>query len=220
MTEAASVPPMVDAKLGREIATAFGLGEDGLLEGPVARGEVGQVWKLTTPGGVFAVKEPFEPPSIDEVVDDAAYQDRVRAAGVPMPHVVRARDGRVVARVDRRHVRLYGWVDLLPADRSVDPAAVGAVIAAIHRVVHFGSNGVHPWYTDPVGEHRWDALVTELIDAGAPFANGLAAQRDELVALERLLVPPSVLQTCHRDLFADNVVATPTGELCVIDWEN
>jgi len=28
------------------------------------------------------------------------------------------------------------------------------------------------------------------------------------------------LQACHRDLIADNVLDTPTGELCVIDWEN
>jgi thiamine kinase-like enzyme len=44
--------------------------------------------------------------------------------------------------------------------------------------------------------------------------------RDELVALENLLEWPSDLQTCHRDLFADNVLRTPTGSVSVIDWEN
>jgi hypothetical protein len=56
--------------------------------------------------------------------------------------------------------------------------------------------------------------------AGAPFADRLAGLRDELVAVEGLLEPPTVLQTCHRDLFADNVLATTSGDLCVIDWEN
>jgi len=38
--------------------------------------------------------------------------------------------------------------------------------------------------------------------------------------LEDLLELPVALQTCHRDLFADNVLRTPSGGLCVIDWEN
>jgi thiamine kinase-like enzyme len=206
--------------LGAAIASAFGLGSDVLLEGPVARGEVGQVWRLTTPNAVFAVKEPFEPPTLAEVIDDAAFQDAAYASGVPMPAVVRTLDGAVLAHVDTRHVRLYGWVDLLDADRALDPSAVGAVVAAIHCVPYHGSNDVHPWYTDAVGEARWDELITQLVDSNAPFAGRLAARRDELVALERYIEPPSMLQTCHRDLFADNVLPTPSGGVCVIDWEN
>jgi aminoglycoside phosphotransferase (APT) family kinase protein len=71
-----------------------------------------------------------------------------------------------------------------------------------------------------VGAARWDDLVAELRAAGAPYAQRLAAQRDELVAVEALLEAPSDLQACHRDLFADNVRRTTAGELCVIDWEN
>jgi Ser/Thr protein kinase RdoA (MazF antagonist) len=211
---------MSDGEFGRAIASAFGLDGEAVIEGPVARGEVGQVWRLTTPSGVFAVKEPFEPPSADEVDDDAAFQDLARAAGVPMPPVVRSSDGGVLMRVGERHVRLYGWVDLLPVDRALDPVAVGEVVADVHRVVYHGSNGVDPWYTEPVGEERWDTLIAQLAGAGAPFADRLAARRDELVALELLIDRPSVLQTCHRDLFADNVLATPGGGVCVIDWEN
>ena len=69
-------------------------------------------------------------------------------------------------------------------------------------------------------KQRWDELVRDLTTARAPFAEQLAAFRDELVALESLLEWPSNLQTCHRDLFADNVLRTPAGSLCVIDWEN
>jgi hypothetical protein len=44
--------------------------------------------------------------------------------------------------------------------------------------------------------------------------------RDELVALEKLIEEPRNLRTCHRDLWADNVLRTLDGPLCVIDWEN
>ena len=52
------------------------------------------------------------------------------------------------------------------------------------------------------------------------FAEPLAEMRDELVALEAMLEWPANLQTCHRDLFADNILRTAAGSLCVIDWEN
>ena len=102
----------------------------------------------------------------------------------------------------------------------LDCSTVGDLVSAIHRVPYVGVNGVHPWYTHPVGEQRWDELVRDLTTARAPFAEQLATLRDELVALESLLEWPSNLQTCHRDLFADNVLRTPAGSLCVIDWEN
>ena len=58
---------MLDAGDAAEVAGRFSLGEEALLSGPVARGEVGQVWRLTTSLGVFAVKEPFDPVPDDEV---------------------------------------------------------------------------------------------------------------------------------------------------------
>ena len=64
-----------------QIADVYGLGGDALLSGPVARGEVGQVWRLATSRGEWAVKEPFARPSTDEANDDAAFQDEVFASG-------------------------------------------------------------------------------------------------------------------------------------------
>jgi hypothetical protein len=54
----------------------------------------------------------------------------------------------------------------------------------------------------------------------APFADELDALRPELVALEAYLGgPPRDLRTCHRDLWADNVRATTTGELRTLGGE-
>jgi thiamine kinase-like enzyme len=77
-----------------------------------------------------------------------------------------------------------------------------------------------PWYHEPIGAERWDDLVAQLRAAGAPFARQLAELRDELVALESWIEPPELVLTCHRDLWADNVLPTADGGLCVIDWEN
>jgi aminoglycoside phosphotransferase (APT) family kinase protein len=94
------------------------------------------------------------------------------------------------------------------------------VVAAIHRCRFDGANPVDPWYTDPIGAARWDELVAASLAARAPFADALAAFRDEQVALEAFVAPVASVQTCHRDLWADNVRRTAAGSICVIDWEN
>ena len=211
---------MLEPADAKRIADLYALGDDAVLSGPVARGEVGQVWKLRTSLGAWAIKEPFERPSADESADDATFQDEVFASGVLMPKVVRTTEGDVLAELKSATVRVYQWVDLQMRDAMLDPATIGRIVASIHRVHYVGSNPVDPWYTDPIGAERWDDLIGQLTSAGAEFAGLLAEQRDELVALEELLEWPSDLQTCHRDLFADNVLLTPSGAVCVIDWEN
>lgn len=181
---------MLEAGSAAQIAEIYELGDDPVLAGPVARGEVGQVWRLATSRGAFAVKEPFEQPSVAEADDDAAFQDAVRATGVLMPAVVRTGSGDVVAEVDDAHVRMYDWVELGERDARLDPATVGRLVASIHQVRYIGHNSVDPWYTDPIGADRWDDLVRQLAAAGAPFAAQLADRRDEIVALENLLEPP------------------------------
>jgi aminoglycoside phosphotransferase (APT) family kinase protein len=94
-------------------------------------------------------------------------------------------------------------------------------VAAIHRVSATDPvPSLDPWYHEPVGAEGWDLLVGQLLEAGAPFAGQLADLRDELVALESWIEPPEMLRTCHRDLWADNVLPTADGGVCVIDWEN
>lgn len=211
---------MLDGGDAVTIADLFQLGDDARLSGPAARGEVGQVWRLSTALGTWAVKEPFEQPSREEAEDDASFQELVLSHGVSMPNVVRTRAGDVLADVGDATVRVYGWVDLLERDPRLDPTIVGRIVASIHGVRYLGQDPVDPWYTDPVGADVWDDLIGRLEAAGAGFAESLAQQRCELVALETLLEWPTDLQTCHRDLFADNVLRTPNDSLCVIDWEN
>lgn len=212
---------MLTADAAGSVARRFGLGSGAALsDRPVARGELGQVWRLTTVDGTWAVKEPFEPQQDLEAETMAAYHDAVVAAGVPAPAIVRSTTGAILADVDGAQVRVYPWVELHDADTDLDTTDLGTLVAAIHGVRRATSDPADAWYTEPVGADRWDDLVARLGDRGAPHADRLAELRDELVAVEALLAPPEDLQICHRDLWADNVRATASGGLCVIDWEN
>jgi Ser/Thr protein kinase RdoA (MazF antagonist) len=207
------------AQAGR-IAAEYGLGDAATLAGPVARGELGQIWRLETAGGAFAVKEWFEvlPPS--ELFEGAAFADAAGLTGVPCPPLLRHGEGSVLADLEGTTICLYGWVDLCDRDPKIDPAGVGSLVGRLHRVPYVGREPLDPWYSDPVGRGRWDERVRVLRERGAPFAEQLGELRDELVALEALIVPHSNLRTCHRDLWADNLRATRDGDLCLIDWDN
>jgi Phosphotransferase enzyme family len=202
-----------------EIARLYALGDSAELTGTVARGELGQVWQVATARGLWAVKSAFGPLA-DFDGEDAEFQSAARAAGVPAPAVVRALDGEILVEIGGLQVRVYEWVDLLPVDRGLDPAAVGRLMAAIHRVAFAGRRPEDEWYTEPVGAPRWDELIEELTAAGAPFAADMAALRGDLVAREAVLEPARELRTCHRDLWADNLRLTAGGGICVIDWDN
>lgn len=205
-----------------DLAERFALGGAARLSDvPVARGKQGLIWRLDTADGRWAVKVPFGQISEDEVRAATEFQEAAYACGVPTPRVRRTTEGRVLADFTGTQARVYEWVDLLPPDTDLDPVAVGAVVAAIHRVPAASSLSLpDPWYHEPVGADRWDQLIGQLLEAGAPFAARLASLRDELVALEFWIEPPEILQTCHRDLWADNVLPAANGGVYVIDWEN
>jgi hypothetical protein len=201
-----------------EIARVFGLGDAARFTGRVGRGEQGWVEELVTTVGSFAVKASFDPPDLDG--EDAGFQAAAYAAGVPAPAVVPTVTGAWHAEIGGLPLRVYGWVDLLPPDSAFDPAEVGRVVAAIHCTPFGGTRPEDPWDTEPVGAAAWDGLISDLAAARAPFADDLAAMRDDLLALEALLERSATLRTCHRDLWSDNLRPAATGGLCVIDWEN
>lgn len=206
-----------------DLARHFALGGAARLsDGPVARGKQGLVWRLETTEGSWAVKVPFLPTTEAQVSAATAFHEAAYAAGVATPQVRRTTQGDVFASINGGQARVYEWVDLCAPDPGLDPAQVGAVVASIHGVhgPDTGPGQLDPWYREPVGADRWDELVEQLTHAGAPFASRLANLRDELVALESWIETPQTLSTCHRDLWADNVLPTVGGGVCVIDWEN
>jgi Ser/Thr protein kinase RdoA (MazF antagonist) len=211
---------VLDPDQAAEVASRFALGEGATLAGPVAAGRLGDVWRLSTERGDYAVKDARFPVDPEEVAADAAYQDQVRSRGVPMPAVVRTPDGEALVQLGSGPVRVYAWVDVLGPDRGLDPATVGALVAAIHRVNVAARGPVDSWYVAAVGQRDWRDLVARLRAARSPFADRLESLLPEVLAAETLLVETDPVQVCHRDLWADNLLRTPDGGLMVLDWEN
>lgn len=210
--------PLTDGTF-HTVAAEFELGEVVAHEDSTGRGEAGFVARLTTSTGTWAVKQLMEPWLENEVREDVEFVAAARACGVPAPAMVTTRAGTVLLDVEGHQIRVSEWVDLQDVDRMLDPAAVGETLAALHRTPFHGSRKEDPWYRAAVGAPRWDQLVSALTTAGATFAEDLAVMRDELVALEQLLVDPHDLRTCHRDLFPENLRGTAAGSVCVIDWD-
>ena len=206
----------------QSVADAFGLGRAASLSEPVARGELGQVRRLVTDQGAWAVKESFEPFDAEEL---AAAQVSGRfhvacwVAGIPTP-APQSSDGQFVVEVAGEQVQAYAWVDLADPDPLLDPEAVGVLVAAMHGVLHGPEGGVHPWFEAPVGQREWRAVLKASRGAGAPFADRLAEVIPALLEVESILTPMAGVRTCHLDLWSDNLRGTSSGDLCVFDFDN
>jgi Ser/Thr protein kinase RdoA (MazF antagonist) len=206
---------------GRAVAARYGLGTPVGPPRYADRGERGQIWRLDTDRGRWAIKATdVEPPAEDDAAAHVAFQEAAAAAGVPLPRPVRATDGRVLARIDGVTYRAYEWVDLT-GDR-VTGAEIGAVAARLHALGHPAPGPVHPWFAEPVGPAGWAALHRVAVDGDAWWAEPLRRLLPDLTALDEVVTPPhpAATLTCHRDLNVDNVRRTAAGPATVLDWEN
>jgi hypothetical protein len=164
------------------IATAYGFGSPVREMIMAARGEQGRIWRLDTDMGALAIKELIIGQTRTDAAADVAYQEAVLATGaVPMPRPVRTVAGEVLVDLDGHQVRAYEWVDLLAMDRTLDPAIIGAMLAAVHRVHYAPARPLIGWYTDPVGARRWGQLLNDAKAVAAPFCRG-ARSRDSRAA--------------------------------------
>jgi Ser/Thr protein kinase RdoA (MazF antagonist) len=205
------------------VADAFGLGQGLSLSEPVARGEIGEVRRLETDHGTYAVKQAFEPltpAEVAELEETGSFHRSCWESGIPTPEPLRSVTGGFVAQLGLEHVLAYSWVDLADPDTSLDPAAVGRLVASLHAVRRPADGPVHEWFEAPVGRREWKGVLKASRAAGAPYAGRLAELIPALLEVETVLTPMEAVQTCHLDLWSDNLRRTSAGELCVIDFEN
>lgn len=211
---------MLTSSAAQRVADAYGLAGPATLTGPVARGQLGQVWRLDTAGGAYAVKEWFAAPDLDQVARDAELVDAARAEGVLAPATRHTPSGSVGTTVAGTSLRVFEWFDLLGPTRRLDPVAVGRAVAGLHRAGPPTDASVENWFAAGLGEEQWREVHERVVEAGAPFADQLGALVDDLVAVESVVEPHESPIVCHRDLWADNVRATVDGRVCVLDFEN
>ena len=203
------------------IADAFGLGRATSLSEPVARGELGEIRRLETEQGIWAVKQELEAYDDEHQPEHSgAFHLAVWEAGVPCPRPIVSPSGRFSVEVAGEGVRVYSWVEIADPDTGLDPAAVGELVARLHAVQLSQAAPVHPWFEAPVGKREWKDVLKASRAAGAPYVDRLADVLPHLVAVEEILTPMRPMQVCHLDLWADNLRRTPDADLCVIDFDN
>ena len=205
-----------------DVAAAARAYDLGTLHAPpvsAARGQQGVVWRVETDRGRFAVKELIQPVTEPQVALDVALQSAMVDRGVHTPRPLPTPAGSVLAAVSGRLFRAYTWVDVEDERLDLDPAALGTLLATLHRDPIPADPPIDPWYTDPVPHGDWADVTGRLAAAGAPFAAEFAASVPHFRAMQDLFRPAGPTQLCHRDLWAGNIRLSPDG-LCVIDWDN
>lgn len=199
-----------------EIALRFGLGVVESFE-QVVRGAMGQISRLVTENGSFAVKELFAWDPGDSAEDEAASTSSARLLGLTVPLEVRDLQGQLVSNIQDRRYRAYEWFDLEHhADRS--PELLGNALGRLHRHASPDTRPLDPWYAVPPTPSRWEDILRAAGDAQwGPDLADLRAHLNDLAGISRR---PQSRVTCHRDLVHDNVIPTVTGALAILDWEN
>jgi Ser/Thr protein kinase RdoA (MazF antagonist) len=215
----------MSAATAAAVASSYGLGAPVRDPMYAARGELGRIWRLDTEHGSWAVKELLVPMAEAAAGEDVAFQLAALAAGIPLPRPWRTGDGRVVLPACEAaspwSLRVYEWADLV-AGPVATGAEIGALAARLHRLAPPSPHPLEAWFSEPLGEAGWRALLGWARRENAHWAERLDRWLPDLIALDAVIVPPdpATLKTCHRDLNTENVRRGADGSLVVLDWEN
>ncbi|WP_406454530.1 phosphotransferase [Streptomyces sp. NBC_01622] len=215
------------------VAETYALGAGPWTMTPVARGALGQIWKLSGNGSVWAVKELLFGCDEEQVRREAELRQVAENLGIASPRLMPDRHGAYVSRLGPgpgsgssggSHVKLYDWIDGTPADTS-DPDILdwfGRTMALLHRAGAGESEIPSSWYERCPQDSEWEELHAKVRRAGLPWADVLGRFIATSAAeLARWVTPsdPGDLVTSHLDLQPQNVLVGPAGPV-LLDWDN
>ncbi|MER6563104.1 aminoglycoside phosphotransferase family protein [Streptomyces sp. NPDC001027] len=181
--------------LGDVVAEAYALGPGDWGMEPVARGALGQIWKLTrshapngpsddsadgpSGGPAWAVKELLFDGDEEQVLRESALRDAAERLGIASPRLFADRAGACLTRLggspDGPCVKLYEWVEGARAD-SRDPEILswcGRTLAALHRAGAQETGTPDPWYERCPSPAEWATLHARVRRADVPWADAL-----------------------------------------------
>jgi Ser/Thr protein kinase RdoA (MazF antagonist) len=218
-----------DAETARFLVDRFGLHTESAARlSPVARGATGRVWRLSTAGHVWAVKELFSDPAEATVAATAAFRDAAASAGVRAPASLRSVQGRYLCRLPAglggRMVRVSEWVDGRPVAPD-DPGRaewIGAALGRLAALDYPATGPVDPWYDESPDDRQWQALTSAGVAAGQPWAELLRTRTPRLNALGRVVTrtAAAAVVCCHLDPQPSNVLIDATGRYTLLDWDD
>ncbi|MFJ9147913.1 phosphotransferase enzyme family protein [Streptomyces sp. NPDC102270] len=210
---------------GDFIAQAYALGPGEWTMTPVARGALGQIWKLSGNGTAWAVKELLFEKDEPEVGAESALRDAAETLGISAPRLLPDRTGAHVVRLPGgSYVKLYDWVDGTAADPS-DPEILswcGRTLALLHKAGQGASDTPSGWYERCNPASDWAQLLGKVERAGLPWAGELGRfVATTAVELARYVSPSSSgeVVTSHLDVRPQNVLAGADGPV-LLDWDN
>jgi Ser/Thr protein kinase RdoA (MazF antagonist) len=187
---------------------------------------MGEIYRVITDHGRYAVKRLFDWNHGDGVADEVAFTARARAAGVYVPMEMRDAAGNVVVTIDGTRSRVYEWCDLGPTwTGPVEPTVardVGRLTGRLHAMGESTNAAMDPWYTTPPDQDVLSQLALLASGADKPWAKAFSLELPQFRDLVRIArgVERRELKQCHRDLDPSNVLPTADGHLAVLDWEN
>lgn len=210
---------------GQFIADAYALGAGTWTLTPVARGALGQIWKLSGNGTSWAVKELLFQEGEPDAGAEAALRDAAEPLDISAPRLMPARTGAHVVRLpEGSWVKLYDWVEGTEADPS-DPEILswcGRTLALLHQAGQGTGGTPGGWYEECPRDADWAALLDRVGRAGLPWAEELGRFVATTAAELGHHVSPSApgdVVTSHLDLRPQNVLVGPGGPV-LLDWDN
>jgi aminoglycoside phosphotransferase (APT) family kinase protein len=218
----------------RAVLAAFGVVGEATAYAEVSGGWSNRVWRLSTAGGDYAVKELRnawgEPRWLDWLAEGWRVEQAALGAGIAAPEPVPSPDGGCVREVERADgsgtapVRLHRWVEAAAVPRTVvDPTlarGVGATLATLHGLALEPERpDLYAGRTGLTTAAIWPDLVARSRAADAAWADALEAAEPLVRRASALLVDDGHAQVLvHGDVDQKNLLVGPDGPL-LIDWD-